>query len=362
MVAHRPVNPIRRPPPQIVSIKCGFLSFSGVGHVRVLEKRIKTGGKKSHTPIAYFCHVHTAKATMMVDVSAAALPVPHVLAPEDVDYEALPADATLAAQCLAGAFAGVLEHTVMYPVDALKTRMQATRWTGTGIVKSIYAISAREGWLSLWRGTSSVVLGAGPAHAVYFGTYEFVKKRIVREEGHQPLRVMFAGACATISSEALMNPFDVVKQRMQLQKAPFMQTVSGILKKEGFQALYYSYPTTIAMTIPFTALNFAIYESCAKILNPTGEHSPLKHCVAGGLAGGVAACLTTPLDCVKTALQTNDPRIRHATTFGEAARQLYTAQGSAAFWKGVKPRVVSNVPATAICWTAYEMAKYYLMG
>lgn len=29
--------------------------------------------------------------------------------------------------------------------------------------------------MSLWRGMSSVVVGAGPAHAVYFATYEAVK-------------------------------------------------------------------------------------------------------------------------------------------------------------------------------------------
>lgn len=32
-----------------------------------------------------------------------------------------------------------------------------------------------EGIMSLWRGMSSVVVGAGPAHAVYFATYEAVK-------------------------------------------------------------------------------------------------------------------------------------------------------------------------------------------
>lgn len=36
-------------------------------------------------------------------------------------------------------------------------------------------MAAGEGILSLWRGMSSVVVGAGPAHAVYFATYEAVK-------------------------------------------------------------------------------------------------------------------------------------------------------------------------------------------
>ena len=37
-------------------------------------------------------------------------------------------------------------------------------------------ISSTEGTKRLWRGVTSVVWGAGPAHAVYFGTYELAKE------------------------------------------------------------------------------------------------------------------------------------------------------------------------------------------
>lgn len=36
-------------------------------------------------------------------------------------------------------------------------------------------ISSTEGTRRLWRGVASVIWGAGPAHAVYFGTYELAK-------------------------------------------------------------------------------------------------------------------------------------------------------------------------------------------
>lgn len=69
------------------------------------------------------------------------------------------------------------------------------------------------------------------------------------------------------------------------------------------------------MTIPFTAIQFASYESLAKVLNPTKKYDPLTHCVSGGLAGAVAAAITTPLDVIKTLLQTRgtstDARIRN---------------------------------------------------
>ncbi|KAJ8107149.1 hypothetical protein OPT61_g9065 [Boeremia exigua] len=38
------------------------------------------------------------------------------------DYEALPPNFSLGANMLAGAFAGIAEHSVMYPVDMLKVR------------------------------------------------------------------------------------------------------------------------------------------------------------------------------------------------------------------------------------------------
>lgn len=78
----------------------------------------------------------------------------------------------------------------------------------TGIANAVARISSTEGARSLWRGITSVALGAGmyfpkgvglgcsrmlsgPAHAVYFGTYEFVKQKLGGNEGteHHPIAV-----------------------------------------------------------------------------------------------------------------------------------------------------------------------------
>ncbi|KAF7445017.1 mitochondrial rna splicing protein [Pyrenophora tritici-repentis] len=121
---------------------------------------------------------------------------------------------------LAGAFAGIAEHSVMYPVDLLKTRMQIVNPSPSamysGISNAMVTISRAEGFWSLWRGLSSVVMGAGPAHAVYFASYEATKHALGGNEGesheHHPLAAAASGAAATISSDALMNPFDGKKR------------------------------------------------------------------------------------------------------------------------------------------------------
>lgn len=57
----------------------------------------------------------------------------------------------------------------------------------TGIGNALSTISRAEGYMSLWRGVSSVIVGAGPAHAIYFATYEVVKHNLGgNNPGHHP--------------------------------------------------------------------------------------------------------------------------------------------------------------------------------
>jgi solute carrier family 25 iron transporter 28/37 len=95
----------------------------------------------------------------------------------------------------------------------------------------------------------------------------------------------------------------------------------GTVREQGFGALYRSYPTTLAMNVPFTAIHFTAYESAkialgkhawfAKNDSESGssgemdEETFAAQFAAGGLAGGLAAAATNPLDVVKTRMQTH---------------------------------------------------------
>ncbi|CAF9907322.1 Fe(2+) transporter [Imshaugia aleurites] len=181
-------------------------------------------------------------------------------------------------------------------------------------------------------------------------------------------RVAVSGACATIASDALMNPFDVIKQRMQVHGSMYRsirQCTKSVYKNEGLRAFYISYPTTISMTVPFTALQFSAYGSISQYLNPSRDYNPTTHMVAGGLAGGLAAALTTPLDVIKTLLQTRgtakDIELRHAKGMFNAAAIIKRQHGYGGFFRGLQPRILTTVPSTAICWSSYELAKNYFI-
>lgn len=148
---------------------------------------------------------------------------------------------------------------------------------------------------------------------------------------------------------------------MQVHKSEFRSAfvcARTVYAKEGLGAFYISYPTTLTMTVPFTAVQFTVYEQLKTFLNPSGVYSPGTHMVAGGLAGAVAGAVTTPLDVAKTLLQTRgtstDPEIRHAKGMMDAFRIIWARDGWKGFSRGISPRVLTFMPSNALCWLSYE--------
>lgn len=273
---------------------------------------------------------------------------------------------------LAGAVAGVSEHVAMYPMDTIKTRMQALghpgqRLRGSTVPRAVAAVIKREGIAGLYGGVGVTTWAAGPAHALYFATYELAKQGLGgNAAGHHPMATAVAGSVATIVNDGIMTPSDVVKQRLQVANSPYQGMVDCILRisrEEGLATFFKSYRTTLVMNVPFTAIHFATYESCKKLLSLEEDESLAVQLPAGGVAGGVSAALTTPLDVVKTRLQLEG--VNSATRYGTTAvgpmlRQIVREEGKRALWSGLKPRCLFHIPAAAICWGTYESMKSIL--
>lgn len=111
---------------------------------------------------------------------------------------------------------------------------------------------------------------------------------------------------------------------MQMHFSPYggsLECVRCIFRAEGIGAFYRSYTTQLFMNVPFQAVHFMTYEFWQqvayfnfsatyafpknynfdlKIINPAHKYDPKSHLISGGLAGGLAAAVTNPLDCIKT--------------------------------------------------------------
>lgn len=293
------------------------------------------------------------------------------------DYESLPPHVSTRTHMTAGAVAGVLEHTVMYPVDSVKTRMQSLqpdpKAQYRGVYEALKRIIQTEGLFRPLRGLNITMMGAGPAHALYFACYERVKRslsEVIQNGGNSHLANGLAGSVATVLHDAIMNPAEVVKQRMQMYNSPYKglwDCVRTVTRAEGVGAFYRSYSTQLTMNIPFQAVHFITYELMQEQLNPHRLYHPGSHIVSGAAAGAVSAAITTPLDVCKTLLNTQENVALssvhisgHLSGMANAFRTVYRLGGPAAFFKGVQARIIYQMPSTAIAWSVYEFFKYFL--
>ncbi|KAF5930751.1 hypothetical protein HYC85_031624 [Camellia sinensis] len=125
-------------------------------------------------------------------------------------------------------------------------------------------------------GIGAMGLGAGPAHAVYFSVYEFCKKSFSGGNPNNSAAHAAAGVFATVASDAVLTPMDMVKQRLQLSSSPYkgvMDCVRRVAMEEGIGAFYASYRTTVLMNAPFTAVHFATYEAVKRGLMEVSPES-----------------------------------------------------------------------------------------
>ncbi|XP_055374980.1 mitoferrin [Condylostylus longicornis] len=279
------------------------------------------------------------------------------------DYESLPTT-SIGTNMTAGAIAGVLEHCVMYPLDSVKTRMQSLspQTSSYSIGRTLSNMIKKEGILRPVRGVTAVVAGAGPAHAFYFATYEFTKESMTKFTTNNHFNYIFSAVTATLIHDGISNPTEVIKQRMQMYNSPYksvIQCMRGVYKNEGIKAFYRSYTTQLVMNLPHQSIHFMTYEFFQNMLNHDRKYNPPVHVVAGGAAGACASAITTPLDVVKTLLNTQETGTKGMS---DAIRKIYNMAGPLGFFKGLGARVLYSMPATAICWSSYEFFKFYLWG
>ncbi|KAE8300574.1 Mitoferrin-2 Mitochondrial iron transporter 2 Solute carrier family 25 member 28 [Larimichthys crocea] len=324
-----------------------------------------------------------------------ATPEPSTSVEPEIDYEGLPQGAATSTHMLAGSVAGIMEHCLMYPIDCVKTRMQSlhpepgARYRN--VMDALQQIVRTEGVWRPIRGVNVLAVGAGPAHALYFACYEKIKFSLsdaIHPGANSHFANGVAGCMATVLHDAIMNPAEVVKQRMQMFNSPYrgvLDCMASMLRHEGPAAFYRSYTTQLTMNVPFQALHFMTYEYLQELLNPHRQYNPSSHVVSGALAGALAAAATTPLDVCKTLLNTQEaqaihviqanaataagavgaatasaPGSRHISGLGNAFRTVYRMGGMPAFFKGVQARVIYQMPSTAISWSVYEFFKYII--
>lgn len=128
---------------------------------------------------------------------------------------------TIYERFLAGACAGGVSQTAIYPLEVLKTRL-ALRKTGqyTGILDAATKIFRTEGLRSFYRGYIPNMLGIIPYAGIDLAVYETLKKKYLQKQGGEQPGILVLLACGSTSStlgQVCSYPLALVRTRLQAQ-------------------------------------------------------------------------------------------------------------------------------------------------
>ncbi|KAI4522856.1 mitochondrial carrier domain-containing protein [Schizophyllum commune] len=252
----------------------------------------------------------------------------------------------------AGGMAGTSVDILFFPLDTLKTRLQAPQ----GFVKA-------GGFHGVYKGLGSVVVGSAPGAALFFSTYEFMKHNLPFPEHLAPLAHMASASVAETAACLVRVPVEVIKTRTQTMTfGPEGKSSFGALKltlqHEGPRGLFRGFGTTLMRDIPFTALQFPMYEFFKRTAAKALGHERLpayEAALCGSVAGGISAALTTPLDVLKTRTML-DTRVgkEHLPSLTQRARSIITQEGVKALFSGIVPRTMWISAGGAVFLGVYE--------
>ncbi|KYO38209.1 solute carrier family 25 member 43 [Alligator mississippiensis] len=183
---------------------------------------------------------------------------------------------------MAGSLAGMVATVATYPTDVIKTRLivqNRLEPSYKGILHAFYTIYHQEGFLALYRGVSSTVLGTIPFSAGSLFVYINLDK-IWREPSNHftPLQNFINGCLAAGVAQTLSFPFETVKRKMQAQ-SPYLPHYGGVdvhftgmidcfrqtVKHKGVLGLWSGLTASLLKVVPYFGIMFSTFEFCKRV-------------------------------------------------------------------------------------------------
>jgi solute carrier family 25 (mitochondrial S-adenosylmethionine transporter), member 26 len=288
----------------------------------------------------------------------------------------------------------------VYPLDTLKTRQQSQDFLKTFASPSQKTkLPSPQLFRGLYQGIGIVIVATLPAAGTFFTVYEAAKS-VFSSQGKrfglpQPLVYSAASAVAEMSSCLVLTPAEVIKQNAQMVETGSSAKHSGsrtstsmlALRQLGagglgstMRKLSSGYTAMVARNLPFTALQFPIFEYVRnhawdrrRRADQGGRRSlwetGLVTGTSAGFAGSIAAVVTTPMDVVKTRMMLSggegeaegggDAKKQRSSGYA-VARRVYAEKGLPGLFRGAILRAVWTAVGSGLYLGMYEVSKVWL--
>eukprot|EP00035_Acanthoeca_spectabilis_P019723 m.429434 g.429434 ORF g.429434 m.429434 type:complete len:276 (-) comp17004_c0_seq1:1097-1924(-) len=256
------------------------------------------------------------------------------------------------ASMVAGAAAGAAVDVSLFPLDTLKTRLQAAE----GFWKA-------GGFRGIYNGVGAAFIGGIPGAALFFTAYDTTRLKLQDAYGESPAVDMVASSVGETVACLARVPTENVKQKQQAGVYPTLKTaLRGVYSTRGIGGFYVGYGTTLAREIPFSLIQFPLWEAMKRewALRQGADISAWQSAICGSSSGALAAAVTTPLDVCKTRLMLD--MSGKYSTFTGTLKTIYAEEGMGALFAGVQPRVFWISLGGLVFFGAYEKAKSRILA
>ncbi|XP_033997637.1 mitochondrial glutamate carrier 1 isoform X2 [Trematomus bernacchii] len=305
---------------------------------------------------------------------------------------------SLPAKLINGGVAGLVGVTCVFPIDLAKTRLQNQQGVQVyeGMLDCLSKTVRSEGYFGCYRGAAVNLTLVTPEKAIKLAANDVFRQKLSRD-GHLPLwGEVLAGCGAGTCQVVVTTPMEMLKIQLQdagrlaaqrpvptpaqaaapgaaptlvappparpspPPRASAMGITAELLKTKGLAGLYRGAGATLMRDVPFSMIYFPLFANLNALgrekLGDVQARAPFwQSFMAGCGAGSVAAVAVTPLDVIKTRLQTLQKGAGEDTYKGivDCTQRIMMREGPSAFLKGATCRALVIAPLFGIAQGVY---------
>ncbi|XP_023387784.1 solute carrier family 25 member 48 [Pteropus vampyrus] len=293
----------------------------------------------------------------------------------------------------AGWIGGAASVIVGYPLDMVKTRLQAGVGYGNtfSCIRTVYR---KESVFGFFKGMSFPLASIAVYNSVVFGVFSNTQRFLSRHQCREPETdpphtlpdLLLASMVAGVVSVGLGAPVDLVKIRLQMQTQPFREAdlglkpratlgerpayqgpvhcIATIVRTEGLAGLYRGASAMLLRDVPGYCLYFIPYVLLSDWITPEtcAGPSPCAVWLAGGMAGAISWGTATPMDVVKSRLQADGVYLNKYKGVLDCISKSYQNDGLKVFFRGITVNTVRGFPMSAAMFLGYELSLQAIRG
>ena len=228
-----------------------------------------------------------------------------------------------------------------------------------------------RGFLSLYSGLPSPLVGSMAENAVLFLSYGEVKRLLGERPGHELslFQLCMAGGVAGGIVSFVLNPFEVIKVQMQVLNSEaagkvakpkytgVIDCVVQTIKNDGIvKGLYRGQTSLLLREIPGNICWYGVYEGvCLSQIPKGGTKRDLgmsTHLLGGACAGVAYWTAFYPADTVGSQMRANSSYASRG--FVDVFMEIFKREGVAGLYKGWGITAARAAPAHALIFAMYE--------